>query len=357
MVERGGHRRGGAARSVALPALLVLASLSSAAAQGVRTPESIVAGVQRARDEVTDAHLRAIKALATDAPEDALIDVVWLWTEAGSQPSGPMPMDRFFRDTMLAGTTRRLVAKSPAARTVLEGHRQSLQDEVFGDDPDPHVLADWFTLSSILGEEEELLAWHDVWEARTGAHPRLIGSARPTLMRVLVEHARFAEAGKMAVVFENSGFPDGLWTLGAPGDAETGAPDDNRPSNPYTTLRKDVSRVRAGELHGLLLAARRDAEAWRVAEEFLESYDDATSRAVLVEAAMDMGVLHFRHGHLVFQAEARVASEAERIESVPPRRRHAAGPPDLTALRVALTEDDIRIEDELELPRLPRVAR
>ena len=200
MVERGGHRRGGAARSVALPALLVLASLSSAAAQGVRTPESIVAGVQRARDEVTDAHLRAIKALATDAPEDALIDVVWLWTEAGSQPSGPMPMDRLFRDTMLAGTTRRLVAKSPAARTVLEGHRQSLQDEVFGDDPDPHVLADWFTLSSILGEEEELLAWHDVWEARTGAHPRLIGSARPTLMRVLVEHTRFAEAGKMAVV-------------------------------------------------------------------------------------------------------------------------------------------------------------
>lgn len=217
---------------------------------------------------------------------DATREMVWLWDHMLEEDRSLAGVRRSY----LVDWMRRLAGLDENAQQQFTALRDKLTPEIDRDDPDFHLLMDWLTLSDeLLDDEISIGRWIDRLLAMDEMPPalKLLGSQ---IRSWLCEHDRWADAGRLQE-------PSSILIAQTRLDVER----EKYGFDANDELRKAFSRHRLINLvnaHVSYLAARRDDEAWAVADLILDIFDHERAYKAICEAVRLAGVESKRHAQL-----------------------------------------------------------
>jgi hypothetical protein len=219
--------------------------------------------------------------------EEAMRQYVWLWNNMLEHDRSMVGV----RSSFMLGEIERLMEAHDPAETRFESiraearegvdARRSLQD-----------LMDWVALSVTLGHGDEVLAWYDAHKDNPRDR-KAIDRVSFQLRDIFIEHERWKDLGESLrnpamMVQARTG------TLNTAAGVEL--PEAQR-ERFFQMMFSDALEI-AMQYHTALLAAGREAEAFRVANilfEKLDGQDLDTARLGLVQHAREAGHQHPKH--------------------------------------------------------------
>lgn len=168
--------------------------------------------------------------------------------------------------------------------------RDRLTPETEKDDPDYHLIMDWFTLSQdLLEDDDSINAWIDRLLSMDTA-PSILGALRNPIHAWLCKHDRWVDAGKLLE-------PGSLLVARVRLDVE----EEKHGTRLADETRRALSEIRLRDLvlaHASYLAAGRDEEAWTIVVTTLELFDEERACIAICEVARTAGVFSQRHANL-----------------------------------------------------------
>ena len=237
----------------------------------------------------------------------ATAEYVWLWQNIGEHE----PTMLSVRGSFMAGEMAALARESDASRAAFTQLRDALTARLESGETSRSNLTDWLTLNiDVLDDDGAVRAWVDrIWERPTG--PDTLRAMGHLVIDWLIEQGDWARAGAAqpaASVFLPQTRGMRLMMLQADRGLEQEA------------MMREVSDRwfidRIATYHASCLAAGRDEDAWRAADELLKDVPTDEARAGLCRDALRAGAVRPRH--------AEIAAAIGGPEGEPLRERIAA---------------------------------
>jgi hypothetical protein len=267
--------------------------------RGERAIEAVNARASKApkgSEEEVDSRYDLAKQLAMKGELDrATEEYAWLWVNSAETPGyGGV------RGSFMASDMQRLASRHPPARERFSRFRDEAGERLKQDKVDRSDLDDWVVLNDVVGESSKTLEWFD----RVKAEPRwssLITSIEFRLAPLLEAQSRWWDMAAL--------YPDPMAKLESAHqmlEMSRNRPLHDMPKEQLDQIRsmdEEMFRGTAGTLHAVLLAAGRDAEAMKIADESLKFDDSSAMRIALVHWALDAKQPRPRHRDLLDAAQ------------------------------------------------------
>ncbi len=205
--------------------------------------------------------------------EKATGEFVWLWHNMAEED----PAMAGVRGSFMAMSMQQLAAEFEPAKEKFAAIRDATEARLKAGEKTWNDLDDWIVLNEVVGQEEKTLEWFDRIKGDPGGtFDRYWYRLEPLLER----HNRWADRGKlirdpMAKLKQMHAQMKMVERM-MPKDAQAGDPD----------LPARMFRDEAGRLHASLLAAEREEDARKVADEAVALDDTGAMRAAFVEWAL-----------------------------------------------------------------------
>ncbi len=243
--------------------------------------------------------------------EAATEEYAWLWTNMLRIE----PAMHGVRLSFLSSAMQQFAKAHGVALQRFTTLRDETAAQIEDGDSTGALRADWIALNDMIDDSQATLAWFDGVKGELGANPgamRRLGLAQLGLTRVLEEHERWADLGRletdpvaqitsearsvqMMLAMENREVP------GQTPEMAAQTRDQMRDRMRKFALERSLET--AGRLHAILLAADRVDEARRVAIEAirLESEDPERMAQSIVAFAIRAGVADEMHRELLVE--------------------------------------------------------
>ncbi len=235
----------------------------------------------------------------------ALDEYAWLWDNMLDHDSGYTGV----RLSYMASDMERLASRHEPAKVKFTAMRDALA-ATLKEKRSFLTFLDWMTLNEVVGEKQANLAWFDRVKDDESAKA-WINAAWSRIERLLEDEGRWADVGKYVNV---SQFLSRQMRMAA---ANRNMPARGNPEQQAMLREMDdnYTRDEFAKTHMALLAADREADARRVADELIKMLDDDKSRVALVTMVVDTGLARDWHTALLDEADAKAPDTLnERVE-------------------------------------------
>lgn len=235
----------------------------------------------------------------------ALDEYVWLWDNMVEHDQAYTGV----RMSFMASDMERLAARHEPAKARFTAMRDALA-QTLKEKRSFMTFMDWMTLNEVIGEKQANLAWFDRVKDDNSAKP-WIDRVWFRIERLLEDEGRWADMGAFVNV------PQFLSQQKMMVAARQNMPARGNPEQQamFRDIDNDLTRDQFAKTHLSLLAANREEDARRVADELIKLLDDEKSRVTLVTMVVDTGLARDWHTALMDEADAKAPGTLnERVE-------------------------------------------
>ncbi|MFI4853673.1 MAG: thioredoxin family protein [Phycisphaerales bacterium JB065] len=279
---------------------------------GLHTPEQLLGWIDKverlepgeivqpepvAENDADARYERAKLFLVNGRFEAALEDYEWLWDNIPSAAPNMIGV----RGSFMAGDIGKLCTQHAPAHAAFTRRRDESFAKLGQPEWRPLDVSDFVTLNEALNEQDETMKWYEMLKDDP-ANERMLGFASSTLVPMLIEHARYAEAGRLIKKPIRSAemvFTRSVSSIKSLQDRHGLEPE------LMESLLRDTATRKSQEV-AALFAASRDDEATRVAAIIVKELG-TLGREVLARTALNAGVVRPLHLTLL-----RAIEEADR---------------------------------------------
>ena len=210
--------------------------------------------------------------------DEATAQYCWLWSHMLAHDEAYIGV----RLSFMTFDMMTLAESFQPAREAFAGLRQEAADRLAGATPQPSDRMDWLVLNRVLGDADRNLEWFDRVRVTPGAFD-LGRAVAYELEELLLSRGRWSDAAifyadPLAWLKEQAGML--TMDLSSTQDLPEPQPD-------FRAIHRQMFRASAGRLYAVLLAAGREDEASRVAEEARRAEPSPEMVLSLVATACD----------------------------------------------------------------------
>lgn len=233
--------------------------------------------------------LNLARALSQSSPKEAADEYEWLWDNMVKYQPSMVGV----RGSFMVSDMQRLADNNEDAKARFTKMRDGLEAKLKAKDATSETLRDWMDLNNVVGDDDRTVAWYDRVKADPAAKRDIQGAYR--LKQLLRERGRWADLGKITTnpVAEAKQSTMILTVASAREDGDKG----------HDEMMKNHARMSVAQLYAGLLAAEREKDADKVAKVLLDKLDDAASRRMLVQTAIEAHQPRRRHAALLDEAD------------------------------------------------------
>lgn len=235
----------------------------------------------------------------------ALDEYGWLWENMNEHDVAYTSV----RVSFMASEMTRLASRHEPAKVKFTAMRDALA-ATLREKRSFTAFLDWMTLNEVVGEKQANLAWFDRVKDDESAKA-WVNAAWSRIERLLEDEGRWSDVGKYVNV------PQFIAQQNMIAAARRSIPAQGNPEQQAMSreMQDSFTRDQFAKTHMALLAADREAEARRVADELIKQLDDETSRVALVTMVVDTGLARDWHTALLDEADAKAPDTLnERVE-------------------------------------------